>query len=233
LAELTPFATIAVQRKLLFCIHPAYHCLHLSIMRLTTLLFLSLMSWAVLLRLLQTTPGCCNAMEMSTDSEPDTHSAILLLGMVQMPSTKQLTLDSIIDKVSDGSWTPQQGQDMACIFFTRSRSGKQIFSMDLFGNGTCPLAHVCANWRLNSTTYSESILPQSLAFIDEIVIDYFCLTPTFLEARLDITLFEITLPFLARAVLPIGSRVFLPITNLTFDKIKYLFRFRFGVHFSL
>jgi hypothetical protein len=42
--ELAPFAMIAVQRKPLLCIHPAYHCLRLSIMKLTTLLFLSLMS---------------------------------------------------------------------------------------------------------------------------------------------------------------------------------------------
>jgi hypothetical protein len=94
--------------------------------------------------------------------------------------------------------------------------------MDLFGNGTRPLAHVCANWCLISTTYRESILPQSLAIIDEIVIDYFCMTPTFLEARLDLRFFEFNLPFLASAVLLIGSQVLLPVSDQIFDKMSLL-----------
>jgi hypothetical protein len=73
-----------------------------------------------------------NYEESSTENPctilPKAKFAILLLGMVQMEYIQCLSLDSTVSMV-----TPRQGRDMARILFTKLRSGKNIYSLDLIG----------------------------------------------------------------------------------------------------
>jgi hypothetical protein len=92
-----------------------------------------------------------------------------------MQTIEDLSIGSIVDMLSYGLLTPTQGRDMACILYTRERSGKNMFSLDLFGNGTFPRFHTCADWHHIATPFAQSILPQSKAIIDEIILDYYFL----------------------------------------------------------
>jgi hypothetical protein len=108
--------------------------------------------------------SACHPITPST-SKP----ALLLLGMVQMQTSSIVTLDSIIAMVSERFMTPRQGRDMVRILFTSQRTEKNIYTIDLFGCGTCPLRHVCVDWHLLSYSFGQSILHNSPDVIDEIV----------------------------------------------------------------
>jgi hypothetical protein len=116
--------------------------------------------------------------------------------------------------------TPRQGRDMARILFTSQRTGKNIYTVDLAGCGTCPLCHVCVDWHLLPSCFRQSILHDSPDVIDEIVVDYHSMTASLIDESLPASFFASLLPFFALSVLPNSGRVFVPATDAYFDRIS-------------
>jgi hypothetical protein len=61
--------------------------------------------------------------------------------------------------------------------------------------------------------------PDSSDVVDEIILDYYFTTLADLDLSLHISFFEVSLPYFARRVLPMGGRVIVPATDQILDKI--------------
>jgi hypothetical protein len=160
-------------------------------------------------------PSTCHLNTLPT-SKP----TLLLLGLVQMQTSKILCLDSIIAMVSESFFTPRQGRDMARILFTSQRTGKNIHtSIYLIGSGICPLCHICVDWNMILSSFGQSILHNSPDVIDEIVVDYYSMTVSLLDDCLHYSFFASSLPssMLCQLVVVYLS---LPRMQCCFDKIS-------------
>jgi hypothetical protein len=91
-------------------------------------------------------------------------SAIILLGMVQIQTPAHSSVGSIADSVSQGFLTKMQGRDMVHVFYTKQRTGKNIFTVNMVGLGTCPRFHICADWHQLALSHPKISPPAQLRF---------------------------------------------------------------------